>query len=224
MRLTRTTFLIIIVAVAVIVAVLLFNASPASAPPAPTGMPTLAAGGPLFDGLTVDAIQNLTIEELATGEAVDFTRDSTGAWALTGDTSGFVLDSTALERSAAAFVNLMAYDSFASESLSTYGLEAPIWLVTVQLADGSSAELYAGGLNPTGNRRYVVAAMHAAAENAASAEATPAPDSFILSGEQTVSTVIASVVDDWAALFNAPIYLPTATPQAEATAEVTAAP
>lgn len=234
MRFTRTTLLIIIVAVATIVAVLLFNASPASAPSAPTEIPAPSTEGPLFTGMTTGAIQSLTIEELATGEVARYTRDSDGVWALADDTSGFVIDSAALERSADAFANLVAYDSFATEALADYALETPAYLAVVQLADGSSAELYIGGLNPTGNRRYVVAVTRAAAENAADAEATLSPDSPILADEQRVSTVIASAVDGWISLFNAPIYVPTPLPTplveataeaaAEATAEATAAP
>ncbi|HYO88368.1 MAG TPA: DUF4340 domain-containing protein [Candidatus Limnocylindrales bacterium] len=228
MRLTRSTLAIIIVALVVIVAVLAFSASPASAPPAPTEIPTLTAGGPLFPGLTTDAISRFAVKDLATSVTVTYLRDSAGVWTLENDASGYTIDSAAMERNAGAFSDLMAYDTFPTEALQDYGLEAPAYLVTVQTADGASAELYVGGINPTGNRQYVVAAMHAATDS--TAEATPAPDSFILTGTQAVSTVVSSTVQGWIRMFESPTFIPTPPPTptpemtAEATAEATTAP
>jgi hypothetical protein len=214
-RLTQSRLIItiIIIAAVVLVGALVISVLPASAPPAPAIIPTLAGGGPLFPDMASATIASLAVEDLATGLRVSYLRNSTGVWTLVDDPSGYVIDSAAMERNATAFAGLVANDRFMSDALPDYGLEAPAYLVLVQMADGSMAELYVGGTNEAGDRRYVVAAMHPPpGEDAPTAEFTPEPDSYILTGEQAVSTVVASLIDNWITMFNTPTYIPTPLP------------
>jgi hypothetical protein len=223
---SRLILAIIAIVVVVLIGALIISVLPASAPPAPDIIPTLAGGGPLFPDMAEATITSLAVEDLATGLRVSYIRNSTGVWTLVDDTSGYVIDSAAMERNAAAFAGLVANDRFMSDALPDYGLEAPAYLVLVRMADGATAELYVGGTNDAGDRRYVVAAMHVPpGEGAPTAEFTPEPDSYILTGEQLVSTVVASLIDNWIMMFNTPTYVPTPpptlTPNFDATAEVT---
>ncbi len=219
MRLTRGTIVIIIVVVAVVAGVLLVSVGPASAPPAPTAMPTVAAGGPLFPDLSTTAISRFAVEDLATGETVSYLRDGDGVWSLEDDASDSQIDNSAMNSNAEAFAALFATDTFPTEALGDYGLSAPAYLVSVQTTNGVTAELYVGGTNEAGNRHYAVTAMHTT-ETDSTAEATPSPDSYLLIGEQAVSTVASSLIDGWLRMFNTPVYVPT--PNMDATADVTA--
>lgn len=222
MRLTRGTLLLIIAAVAVIVAVLLINASPASAPAAPTATAGSAAGGPLFPGLDAASVARFTVRD-SSGVSVTYARSADGVWALDGDTTGYTLDSGALDGQMTAFAGLSAFDTFPSDALAEFGLDAPAALITAQTSGGASVALYVGGANPTGNRRYVVAVTGGVAEATPEAEATAEAGALALTGTQSVSTVVNTTVSGWLALLTAPPYQPTLapTPTAEATAEAT---
>lgn len=225
MRLTRGTIALLAVALLVIVGVLAFNASPASAPAAPTETPAPTTGGPLFEGLDPAAITRLTVEDYAAGLISTWARDESGAWALEGDASGYEVDATALETKAAALADLEAVDTFPGDTLADYGLDVPSYRIQAAAASGETYTLWVGGMNPTGNRRYVIAET-----SAASAEATPAAEAtaevgrVTLAGTQQISTVVSGTVQGFVTLLTAPPFLPTPlpTPTPEATAEATA--
>lgn len=233
MRLSKGTIALIVVALVVIVAVLAFNASPASAPPPPTATLGSASAGPLFPGLDATTIAALNVAAPAGGLTVNYRRSSDGAWTLDGDQTGYSLDGKSLDDQMTALAGLASFDTFSSDRLADYGLDAPIGVITVQMADGATLRLVIGGTNPTGNRRYVVALTggpEATPEATASADTTAEAAAPLLTGAQSVSTVVSSTVQDWLDLLTTPPYQPTATPvptQAptptpEATAEASA--
>ncbi len=224
MRLTRGTLLLIIAAIAVIIAVLLINASPASAPAEPTVPAGSTTGGPLFPGLDAASVARFMVQD-ASGLSVTYQRDAEGAWALDGDATGYTLDRAALDGQMTAFAGLSAFDTFTSDALAEFGLDAPTARITARTSDGATVALYVGGANPTGTRRYVVAVASAAAEATPQAEATAEAGALALNGPQSISTVVNSTVEGWLALLTTPPYQPTATPtlppSPEATTEAT---
>jgi hypothetical protein len=238
MRMSRGTIALIVVALAVIVAVLIFNASPASAPPSPTATPGSASAGPLFPDVSPATIAALTVDAPASGLNATYRRGSDGAWTLDGDSTGYTLDAKSLDDQMTALSGMASFDTFSSDQLANYGLDAPIGVITVQLADGTTRQLVVGGTNPTGNRRYVVvlsvnaeATPEATAEATLSADATVEAATPLLTGAQSISTVVSSTVQGWLDLLTTPPYQPTATPAPtlaatptpEATAEATSA-
>ncbi|MFN8378346.1 MAG: DUF4340 domain-containing protein [Anaerolineae bacterium] len=235
MRLTRGTLVLIVAAIVVIVAVVLFNASPASAPPPPTATAGSSTAGPLFQGLDAASVAGLAVENPAAALAVAYHRGEDGTWSLDGDSTGYTLDGSKLDKDVSDLAGLASYDTFSSDSLADYGLDAPVAVLTLTNADGSSVKLVIGGTNPTGTRRYVVALtagpeVTPEAEMTAEATAEAMP---ILSGAQSISTVVNSTIQSWLDLLTQPPYVPTAAPTptsflptpestAEATAEATA--
>ncbi len=156
MRLNRGTILLLVLALGVIAAVLVFNNQQANAPDEAT--PTVTAGaGPLFDELAGNDIARLEVVDNATGNSTLLTQDAGGAWDMAATFSTTrAIDQEKAQTAVGDFVLLEANDSFESQSLGDFGLETPGYVFYADTFDGTRYTLYTGNKNPTGNRYYIL--------------------------------------------------------------------
>lgn len=161
MQLNRSTIVLLVASLIVIIGVLVINSNQASAPADETPTASPQTGGPVFSGVTADTLTRFEIRDNTTGARSVFTRTSDESWTLddtisTTDTSGGLLDQAAVLSDIEAFLALEASDSFDSSELSGFGLVNPAHSLLASSEDGISYVLHIGGQNPSGNRYYAV--------------------------------------------------------------------
>lgn len=139
MRLSRGTFVLIVVCVIVIIGVLLINNNPTSAPGNTTPTASQAAGGPLFPGIDANTLVRFEIRDNRTGERTVLTRTSEDVWGLdesdqpgAGDVtsdalSGVVVDATA----EAGALDESAVNTFSVQTTSGQPLDQNVVLTDI---------------------------------------------------------------------------------------------
>lgn len=231
MRLNRNTILLALVGLIVIVAVLLINNTPASAPdetPTPSG----EVSGPLFEGVDAAAITRLEVRDNWTRARTVLVKDEGGSWAIEATYStDRATDQTLAAEKPGLVSALQSVDRFESADLASFGLANPAYTVALTGADGVSTLLHIGDRNPAGNRYYTVLETtsdplpeidlteEAASESTAAVDATPEPIVTLepvvtLEGAQTIYLVAQTSLTGLIDLINQPPYVPapTATP------------
>lgn len=160
MRLNRNTLGILLFCVVVMIgAVLLDSLSPADDTPnpvTPTVEPSL-----FFADLNINTLTQLEILEPATGTTTVLTR--TGAedapvWTISNATASTdrPTDSLQAENAVVIFSALTLTDQFESDTLASFGLDAPHYTLTATDADGKTHRIAIGIKNPTAPRYYVL--------------------------------------------------------------------
>lgn len=233
MRLNRNTILLALVGLVVIVAVLLINNTPASAPdetPTPEG----AVSGPLFEGVEADSVSRLEVRDNWTRARTVLVKDEGGSWSIEATNSADrAADQTLAGEQPGQVVALQSVDRFESADLASFGLANPAYTLALTGADGTSTLLHIGNRNPAGNRYYTVlettsdplpevdATEAAAPESTEAVDSTPEPIVTLepvvtLEGTQTIYLVAQTSLSSLIDLIAEPPYVPapTATPTA----------
>ena len=218
MRLNGGTVLLVIVALAVIVGVLVFSNQQAAAPGDPTATPATVSGE-VFSGVTA---QSVNITNFNSGEYVTFTQDSGGAWDIAGTYSSNVTEpqQDLVATNVLSASSLEFTDQFPSDQLAGFGLDQPLYALTMIDAAGQQYILYVGGQNPSGNRYYAVATRSASTSTAEPMMSTPSDATPEVTAEMTAEATMEATAEITPDL---PLTSMDITPQLteEATAEAT---
>ncbi len=142
MRFNRGTIVLLVASVVVILAVLLLNNQPASAP-APTPEATAEGAGPVFAAIAEapDNIVRVEVVNNDTAETTVLTKDDGGAWTVAEAThaSELATDQTKVAEVVKSLASMTATGSFAlgDQTAESFGLDTPVYTFT--LTDAGSA-------------------------------------------------------------------------------------
>lgn len=194
MRLNRGTLVLLVAALAVIVAVLVLNSNPATAPGANGATATPSAGGPLFSGVDSAQVAAYSVRDNNTGAFTQVVKAG-DAWSIAATNAlDLGADPELASGNADNILELSAADSFETDALADFGLDTPDYTITLTLQDGTLYTLYIGGQNPQGNRYYAtletgtgeVPVIEAEVTAEATAEATAEPEAeAMIEAEET---------------------------------------
>ena len=147
----RTTWIVIVVFLAVLAAAVYLE----QRPQAPEAVPTAAAALPNLLPVTMSEISGLRLEETATGEAVELRLDEAGAWQLLEPSEG-PADPTEVESSLSTLTSLRAQTSLdPAASLAIFGLSEPAYRLSVETTGGERLTVLVGDQTPTASGYYV---------------------------------------------------------------------
>ncbi len=160
MRLNRNTLIILLISLVVIgVASVLLNN-----PPANTGNATPTAEGfvgRMFPDLALESVNGLRVRDEATSTETAYAQDAEGTWniAFTTLTTASLttnLTQTTMDERVANIIALEAPESFITDDLVPFGLDAPAFTVTMTTRDNQTFTLKIGKKNPQNNRYYAL--------------------------------------------------------------------
>ncbi len=197
MRLDQRTVILLVVLLVVIVAGLVIT-NPANAP-AETPTP-VEGSGPVFGEIDQTTITGIAVTNNDTGETTVLTKDEGGAWAITEATNSTdrATDQAAVTTALNTLATLASSESFTTENLADFGLDAPTHTIVLTAVDGTTHTLLVGGKAPANPRYY----------------------SLLDDDATTVYVVNSTGVDSVTGLIAAPPYVPAPT----ATATFTPSP
>lgn len=196
MRMNRGTLVLLVASVVVILAVLLLNNQPASAP-APTPEATAEGAGPIFPEIA--SVQDTVVKvEAANADATQktvLTKDEGGAWTVAEATNSRALatDQTKAVGVVTTLATLASIDRFAlgDRNAADFGLDEPASTFTLTDKDNNTYSLKIGSKSPTTPRYYA----------------------FVNEDVETVYVVQQSAVDDLVSqLITLPPYVASPTP------------
>lgn len=157
MRLNRGTLVLLVASVVVILAVLLLNNQPASAP-APTPEATAEGAGPVFPDLTQDEVVRVEASSGDGAQKTVLTKDDGGAWTVAEATNASALatDQTKVANIAQTLATLVSTDRFAlgEQQAADFGLDAPTHTFVLTDSDNQTHTLKIGSKSPTTPRYY----------------------------------------------------------------------
>jgi hypothetical protein len=160
MRLNRNTVLILLVSVIVIVVTSLFLNNPISTPGNTT--PT-AEGfvGRVFPDLTLENVNGLRVRDEVAATETAYAQDAEGTWNIAFTTLATAslttnLTQTTMDERVANIIAVEAPESFTTDDLVPFGLDAPAFTLTITTRDNQTFTLKIGQKNPAGNRYYAL--------------------------------------------------------------------
>lgn len=241
MRLNAQTLVLLGAAILIIVVFVVLDSQSTTTTEA-TATPSGVAGA-LLEGVDVASINQFELRNHATSEYLRLSKTG-GTWNInaTYQTDVVAPDDALVDGNISTYAALQYSDSFESDNLAAFGLDQPVYTLSITTADGIQHLLHIGQKNMAGNRYYAIAeeavadaladlsvdaTVEATAETTAeaSAEATADPlasvwDGIVieprptLSGMNTILLVNSSTIDQLLGLIAMPPYqpLPTFTP------------
>lgn len=157
MRLNRGTLVLLAASVIVILAVLLLNNQPASAP-ALTPEATAEGAGTIFPELAQDTVVKFEAVNSDGTQKTVLTKDDGGAWAVTEATnaSDLATDQTKAAEVVQSLAALASIDRFAlgDQPAADFGLDAPAHTFTLTDQESQTYTLKIGSKSPTTPRYY----------------------------------------------------------------------
>ena len=159
MRLNRGTVLLLAVSLIVIVIVVLVNSQQATAPDV-TPTAAASAAGAVFPSIaSVDNQGDINRFEVVNNvDSTHFlmTKDDGGVWTVTKSSSPSELatDQTKAVGTMSILASLAATDSFTTDSLADFGLDAPKYVLTLTAKDGTTYVVNVGNQSPANPRYY----------------------------------------------------------------------
>ncbi|MBI5669631.1 MAG: DUF4340 domain-containing protein [Chloroflexi bacterium] len=157
MRLNRGTLVLLVASVVVILAVLLLNNQPASAP-GPTPEATAEGAGPIFPDLPQDAVVKVEASNSDGTQKTVLTKDEGGAWTVAEATnaSDLATDQTKAASVVQTLATLASTDRFAlgDQQPADFGLDAPTHIFVLTDKDSKTYTLKVGSKSPTTPRYY----------------------------------------------------------------------
>lgn len=157
MRLNRSTLLLLVASVIIIIGALFLLSQPASSPEnGAEATSTAVSSGPLFPELTADAISRFSARDNVAETQIVL--DETGdGWVITESVippRGDVNQDDVVQQ-LADLAQLQYSDRFESDELASFGLDAPDYTITVARGEDTTQTINVGRLNPAGTRYYV---------------------------------------------------------------------
>ena len=161
--------------------------------------PTPGLGGSVWT-IPADQVAGVRVVDHAQDRSVAFSKDGQGIWKVT-EPEAREADQQQASSSAAQFTSLFATTIITNATdLTVFGVLSPTYTLEVNLTDGSQRTAAVGDKAPTGSGYYLLPA-----------------------GEKNVMVVNSSSIDGLVALLDKPpYYVPTPTPAATSTLQVTA--
>ena len=167
MRLNLRNIIFIVVGVAVIAGVLIWQNTTADAPEA-TETPEATVSGILLEGIDSSTIDKVDVrrslpvegEETPTEELVVMTRNDASVWAVDEATNITERDTdqTSITTAISNLATLEYNDRFAlsetNATLEAFGLDNPAFTIVLSVGE-TNTSVYVGGKNPGGSRYYV---------------------------------------------------------------------
>lgn len=157
MRLDRNTIILIVVSILVIGAGLILSNQPTSAP---TETQEAVERVPMFPELTAETVVSITVQDKS-GEVESTTtleRSAQAIWSIAETNTALEgeIDQQQVSTALASIVGMEAINSFeAEDDLSPFGLDAPIYTITLRNTTDQEITLYVGNENPGGTSYYV---------------------------------------------------------------------
>lgn len=200
MRLNRSTIILLLVSLVVIVGIVLFNNSQ-SAQEAGTPTPSSANAGPVFENVSADAVNHIEVIDNLSGATTVMTKDEGGAWEIAEATNSTdrAVDQDAVTTGLADFVSLESADSFESDSLADFGLDQPSRSILVTTNDGSVYTLHIGDTNPNGDRYYALIEVEQGSGAAPVDEAATTEAANEIQADETVAVTAETTEEPQAA-------------------------
>lgn len=158
MRLNRQTLIILGGSIIVIMAVLLLLNSPASAPELDEN-DTPALAGPIFPDVDQEAVVQFGVRSSIDESFTLMARNEAGIWTVTDGTDirdDVDLDQMRVVGSMGVLASLQATDGFTADDLTPYGLDDPLYIMTLITDDSTVHSVSIGNKNPAGTRYYAL--------------------------------------------------------------------
>jgi hypothetical protein len=163
MRLNRGTIVLLVASLVVIIIVLVINSQQATAPDVtPTAASAAAAAGPLFPDIALTDnqgnINRFEVVDNVTSTRIVMTKDDGGVWTIaeSGNPQQLATDQTKAVGLMSNLASLAATDSFTTDNLADFGLDAPRYVMTLTAKDGTTYSITIGNQSPTNPRYYAL--------------------------------------------------------------------
>jgi len=202
MRLNRGTILLLLASLVVIVAVLVLNNQRTAAPDVTPTATTSAGAGPLFPTIAdVNSQGNIVRFEVTDNTAntkIVMTKDAANVWTVdeSASLSALATDQTAAVGTMSVLASLSAVDSFTTENLADFGLDAPKYTLVLTDSDSKTYTVKIGNQSPANPRYYAL----------------------VDEDTTTVYVLLKDLVDNLIRQITEPPYVPSPTPTVTPTA------